>query len=248
MGFSLIGHIFSYCYQSAVRPRVDLNRAIIQVPSLIVVLCLSFSQSVFAAEPFSELFGYPGQLQGDISDFPNWQAVVGQVAPRPDIVSCQKSAGDCQDSEWREFLEDLRGENAVKQLKAVNRFVNGLSYIEDIDNYGQQDYWANPTDFLNNGGDCEDFAILKMASLMELGWSSSALRIVVVQDTAMKQSHAVLAVALGADVWVLDNQRAGPAQDISIENYAPVYALSCESWWLYAPANNSLAAVSSTSR
>ena len=248
---SMASSLYSYlsdCCMSAVRLRLVAWRSIIQSWGVIVLLCLGLSQGVMAAEPFAELFGYPGELQGDISDFPSWQAVVGEVAPQEDTLTCNNAAGRCAEREWRELLEDLRGVNAVKQLKRINRFVNSLTYIEDIDNYGQQDYWAAPADFLSNGGDCEDFAILKMASLLELGWSKSSLRIVVVQDTSMRQPHAVLAAALGADVWVLDNQRAAPAQDIEIDHYAPVYALSDTSWWLYSPAENTRVAAAPASR
>ncbi len=199
------------------------------------------------AQPFAELFGYPGTVQGSIADFPNWENVISQYDPAGSPVDCD-GAKHCAAGDWRDLLSDLEGERAHKQLKAVNAFVNRQAYVDDARNYGQPDVWALPEDFLENGGDCEDFAIMKMFSLMQLGWPVDALRIVVVQDTDLKMPHAVLAVSVGADVLVLDNQTSGIIEASDIGHYAPVYALSDTDWWLYAPSEDSMQASLPASR
>jgi len=211
-----------------------------------LVLSLIISQPL-AAEPFAELFGYPGQIQGTIDDFPKWALVIEDYNRAGNASQCADSS-DCAIADWQDMLHDLRGVNAQKQLKVINAFVNRQAYVDDATNYGELDFWAAPEQFLANGGDCEDFAILKMLSLLQLGWSSSALRIVVVQDTDLKMPHAVLAVSVGADVWVLDNQNSSLTDAHDISNYAPVYALSNRDWWLYAPAEKSIQASLPASR
>ena len=65
----------------------------------------------------------------------------------------------------------IRHRTTLTKLKAVNDFFNQrLAYMEDIDNWGVQDYWASPLESLGKGaGDCEDYAIGKYFTLTSLG-------------------------------------------------------------------------------
>ncbi len=201
--------------------------------ALMVVLSIAMTQ-VANAEPFSELFGYPAAPQGNASDFPKWISVLEQSREEQSEIDCDDIT-PCIAADWQDLITDLQGQKPDEQLQAVNRFVNAQSYVVDEANYGEADVWATPLQFLENGGDCEDFAILKMFSLLKLGWSPSALRLVIVQDTKLKMPHAVLAVAVGADVWVLDNQSNRLKRNGTIAHYAPVYSLSQAQWWLHSP-------------
>jgi len=191
------------------------------------------------AEPLARVFGYPGEIQGQIIDFPKWTSVIDNQHKASEV--CDNEQG-CITQKWQQFVDDLEGQPALKQLEAVNRYVNRVDYVPDEKNYGQADHWATPAEFLANGGDCEDFAILKMFSLLRLGWSQDSMRLVVVQDTKLRTPHAVLAVSLGADVMVLDNQASKIKKSDSIKHYAPVYSLSDKDWWLHSPAEQTLAA------
>jgi len=208
-----------------------LTRWSVAISGAMLVAALLVSQPV-KAEPFAEMFGYPGEIQGEIVDFPKWTAVVQNQTSAPDGCDNEKP---CNTHQWQEFLSELEGLPAHEQLEAVNRFVNSQDYVPDMDNYGENDYWATPGQFLANGGDCEDYAILKLFSLLRLGWPSEVLRLVVVQDTKLKMPHAVLAVSMGADVLVLDNQAKSIKSSNTIAHYAPVYSLSDKAWWLHSP-------------
>ena len=49
--------------------------------------------------------------------------------------------------------------------------------------YGKLDYWAKPSEILERrAGDCEDFAILKMAALLRAGIPAQSMSLVVLQD------------------------------------------------------------------
>ena len=137
--------------------------------------------------------------------------------------------------DWLAFLEGLRGKPREEQLEAVNRYANQKNYVLDIDNYGVEDYWAVPREFLYNNGDCEDYAITKFFSLLWLGFNTDDLRIVVLQDTNLRVPHAVLAVAGKDDVRILDNQIQEVVSQRDIVHYAPVYAINEHHWWLYLP-------------
>ena len=75
----------------------------------------------------------------------------------------------------KDFLDTLRDLPRPEQLKAVNRYANTRDYVLDIDNYGLEDYWAVPREFLYNDGDCEDYAITKLFSLRWLGYPDEVL-------------------------------------------------------------------------
>ena len=94
------------------------------------------------------------------------------------------------------------------------------------DNYGVEDYWAIPREFLCNGGDCEDYAITKLFSLRWLGLPAEDLRLVIVQDTNLRVPHAVLAVSRGADIFILDSQVQAVLSHRDVVHYAPVFSIN----------------------
>src|ERR1700744_4250940 len=71
----------------------------------------------------------------------------------------------------QQMMAGLAGKDDATRLRAVNDFFNQrLAYMEDIDNWGVQDYWASPLESLGKGaGDCEDYAIGKYFTLTTLG-------------------------------------------------------------------------------
>ncbi len=134
---------------------------------------------------------------------------------------------------WLTFLQSLERLPPTVQIAEVNRFANSKSYVLDIDNYGVEDYWAVPKEFLYNNGDCEDYAITKMFSLRWLGFAQDELRIVVLQDTNLRIPHAVLAVADRNDILILDNQIEEVISHRKIVHYAPVYSINEAHWWIH---------------
>ena len=106
---------------------------------------------------------------------------------------------------WLALLRGLEAETRLRQVRAINEFVNRWRYKADADNYGKRDHWATPLEFLRRSGDCEDYAIAKYESLRRLGLPADPLRLVVVQDTVRDLPHAVLAVYLADEVYILDN-------------------------------------------
>ncbi|VAW79287.1 hypothetical protein MNBD_GAMMA15-1222 [hydrothermal vent metagenome] len=200
----------------------------------ILMLMPSFADASPAAFP-ADLFGYRQSLQSDTSIFGKWtQALERHILidiPEGDCTS--KKLNSCHLRNWLLFLESLEYLPPTEQLAAVNRFANTKPYVLDIDNYGIEDYWAVPREFLYNNGDCEDYAITKMFSLRWLGFAPSELRIVVLQDTNLRIPHAVLAVARHNDILILDNQIEEVISHRKIVHYAPVYSINEKHWWIH---------------
>lgn len=186
-------------------------------------------------QPLDHLFGTRTFRNDNLKLFPKWQGMLsryfaeGRVAEKctPGLFS------RCDLADWQEFLDGQKGRDPMRQLDAVNRYMNEHRYIIDPVNWGVDDYWATPLQFLDKDGDCEDYAIAKFMSLRALGWPDEALRIVVVNDMNLRVQHAILVVSYQEHAYVLDNQSPSVMAAERIRHYRPVYSVNEEAWWLH---------------
>jgi predicted transglutaminase-like cysteine proteinase len=139
---------------------------------------------------------------------------------------------------WREMLVNPKYKKLPERekLELVNDYMNRTRFLNDIDHWGKEDYWATPVEFLStDGGDCEDFSIAKYFTLRALGVPDEKLRITYVKELVIyKQAHMVLAYFPDpdADPLVLDNidktiQPASRRTDL-----LPVYSFNGTGLWL----------------
>lgn len=199
------------------------------LPSLLSLLILpAAGLGAAAASGFEPLFGFQEISYTNLDDLPQWLTVLRRH-PREDI------AADPDIASWLAFLDTLKNEPPLAQMHQVNGFANQHRYILDRDNYGADDYWAIVREFLHFDGDCEDFAITKYFSLRLLGFAPESLRLVVLQDTNLKIAHAILAVSLGNDIFILDNQTPAVVSHKEIIHYTPLYSVNEQQWWLHIP-------------
>lgn len=134
---------------------------------------------------------------------------------------------------WRALLAEVKDLNEFEQLERINEFVNATPYKPDQKNFGVSDSWVGPDVFFEKGGDCEDYAIAKMASLRALGYHSDRLRMVIVDDNNSKQKHAFLAVYYGGKVFLLDNQIQKVITQDKVRHYEPICSLSPDNLWVH---------------
>ena len=168
--------------------------------------------------------------------FPQWSSVLaknwGWDASFDE--ACDKRVGrPCHLRDWQGFLESLDGQEREAQLAAVNRRINLVEYRADSGTWGDMDYWAAPGEFFANGGDCEDYAIAKYYSLRALGFAAEQMWIVVLQDLARRQPHAVLVVAHDGAELVLDNLNDQVLGWSALPAYRPYYSVNEVAYWLH---------------
>jgi predicted transglutaminase-like cysteine proteinase len=202
-----------------------------------LVICCSLTLVSASVTAASGLFGYQENQRTNLELFPQWLSVlernIAQYAPEG---NCESSRLDqCHVKAWQSFLKRIQALPKMEQLNAVNQFANEHEYILDIENYGIDDYWATPKEFLYNDGDCEDYAIIKMLSLKKLGFDMEKIRLVVLQDTNLRIPHAVLAVESPNDTLIMDNQVDEVISHKYILHYVPVYAVNEMKWWMFLP-------------
>lgn len=174
-------------------------------------------------------------MASNVQIFPKWMGMLSRydaVSHTLDSACGEAQYSPCKLKGWQKYLQSLRGRPVLRQMDAVNRYLNQYPYVEDIVNWGLEDYWETPYEFQLKSGDCEDYAISKFMSLRALGVPNDAMRIAVVQDLNLGGIlHAILLVFDGGQVYVLDNQIKQVMLAIDIYHYKPIYSINETHWW-----------------
>lgn len=129
---------------------------------------------------------------------------------------------------WEKLIADS------KTLEDVNKNVNRYQYKDDFQQFGQDEYWQTPFEFIKNrGGDCEDYAITKYYILKAKGYKDEDLKIVILK-TQDGGGHAVLIVRDGSRWLMLDNRYKRVIDVTKIpEVYTPYWAMNHTKYWTY---------------
>lgn len=151
--------------------------------------------------------------------------------------------------QWRSMLQSLQGANRSEQVRRVNDFVNAhITYTEDSDAWGVDDYWATPLESLGRGvGDCEDYAIAKYFSLLILGIPVDNLRITYVRartgdaDNPTFIAHMVLAYypTVESEPLILDNLVGNVMPASQRSDLYPIFGFNSAGLWVGASKNSS---------
>lgn len=163
-----------------------------------------------------------------------WRGVYSAVAGA-DFSQCSGTGGCAARAILQKSVNRAAEARFHEKLNGINKTVNRLvRYLPDANNYGVTDYWASPDEILNRGkGDCEDYAILKMAALKEAGLPPQAMSIVVLKDVRRQVYHAVLAVTTSQGHFILDNLSDDVKLDRDLPNYQPLFSVSAERAWIH---------------
>ena len=164
----------------------------------------------------------------------------GRFAKQQDVSddACGKvEYHPCVVKEWRSLITELEKKSFAAQLREVNNWGNKHPYIVDQLNWGLEDFWEMPYEFMTVNGDCEDYAIAKYYTLRAMGIPAEKLRIIILQDLNLGGIiHAILGVYNDEnELFVLDNQAEQVIPALKIYHYRPIYGLNEQAWWAYNP-------------
>ncbi|WP_265569638.1 transglutaminase-like cysteine peptidase [Sphingomicrobium nitratireducens] len=129
------------------------------------------------------------------------------------------------DARVARLVQPVEGLTEARQLAYVQAVIGEMiAWRSDAQLYASSDRWASPRETLaRRAGDCEDIAILKLASLASLGFSHDRLALVVGTD-AVRGDHAIAAVRSGGGWQLLDDD--GRVRSAAANaRFAPVYSL-----------------------
>ena len=133
------------------------------------------------------------------------------------------------------LLETLKDKSIDIQLMEVNRFFNQFEYHEDIDHWGEVDYWATPVEFIGTQkGDCEDFVVAKYFALRKLGVPEERLYLTYVKALKQNLAHMVLSYfeTPSSIPLVLDNYNPKILRADKRMDLLPVYSFNASSLFL----------------
>ena len=206
-------------------------------------LCL-FAAPTILAYDFSDEADYLAPAE----NWPAWHNTMERASQEANkIQGCLQDKRRCE--RWLRSLHVVgdrsRNLSQKQQLEIVNRYINRHRHYrrdrrnQDAASWGDEavfSQWSTLLEFLQRGGDCEDYATAKYTVLRLLGYSADTLRIVVVYDRKTREYHAVVAV----------HDEQGNTRLLDIDNriygrkptaYRYVYAVNENSIWDHSVAS-----------
>lgn len=165
----------------------------------------------------------------------------------PDLTLSQKVLGEIEEKynstaklraiSWLNMLVSAkRAKQDHQKLALINDFFNQhIKFVDDLNHWGKNDYWATPLEFIASGaGDCEDFSIAKYFSLKEAGVAENKLRLTYVKAIRLGQAHMVLtyfehprSIPLVLDNLIPQIKKANQRKDL-----LPVYSFNGSGLWI----------------
>ena len=148
---------------------------------------------------------------------------------RASVVSSRAVGG------WAASFANLRDGDPERLLRSVNAWVNGrIDFVEDNIDGVPAEIWQTAADSLGSGrGDCEDYALAKLALLAALGFDRSDLYLVIARDLITRTNHAVLAVRSGERLVILDNSTDDLIEGDRANDYRPIFSYSATGRWIH---------------
>jgi predicted transglutaminase-like cysteine proteinase len=202
---------------------------------------LSFSDDVVriaAAPPDSpienearvtQLFGMDTEPVGWGALSEKWRRAKLAIADDLEIVARCHANEPCPASAERliRLSREGAGRSGRERVGLINRAVDlAISPVSDEVQWGVADHWSSPFETLHsNRGDCEDYAIVKYAVLLEAGVSKDNLRIVILRNILPSEHHATVAVRADAKWLILDNRTLTLVRDLDITRAIPEFVL-----------------------
>jgi predicted transglutaminase-like cysteine proteinase len=178
------------------------------------------------AEPFG-LDAEPVRTGAILS---KWGGVEAQIKAEDRILAGCRAGGAWCPRAARRFLtiiDDGRRRNGRARIGIINREINfSIVPTSDFAQWGVADRWSSPLQtFTTRRGDCEDYAIAKFVALRAAGIPQQDVRLVVVHNKAAGEQHAVVAVRLDGDWFILDNRWLALVRDREIWRATPLFEL-----------------------
>ena len=172
-------------------------------PRLAACLLLMSSFPALAGYRFDD----PTTYLAEASALPAWAHTLERHAEdRSTITECLAREAACEGKlkALRLIMQKGAALDPDDQLKLINRYINKRRYRRDrkqlslsVAEGGQaklRNQWSTLLEFLQRGGDCEDYATAKYFLLREMGFPAEDMRVVVSYDFFAREHHAVLAV------------------------------------------------------
>jgi predicted transglutaminase-like cysteine proteinase len=164
---------------------------------------------------------------GDLSW--KWRAVEAEIVHEETVLAACRAAEACPApaQDLLQIAAQGAGRTGLARVGLINRAVNlAIKPTSDESQWGIADHWSAPFETLQtHRGDCEDYAILKYAALLEAGLSRDDLKIVVFRNLVRNEDHAVLVARVDGDWRILDNRNLVLVRHTELVGAHPMFVL-----------------------
>jgi predicted transglutaminase-like cysteine proteinase len=110
-----------------------------------------------------------------------------------------------RDTQPSVYYQIALSQGVMQTLDTVNRSINkAIISTPDQTQFRKNDYWFIPGTDRGARGDCEDYALQKRQTLIEIGYPAEALSLAVVR-TQRGELHAVLVLSTTEGDYIMDN-------------------------------------------
>lgn len=135
-----------------------------------------------------------------------------------------------------ELMNRIHSADETTKILEVNNFFNRLEYRSDMQVWGRSDYWASRLEFLGKGmGDCEDYAVAKFLTLIQLGVPSEKLFLTYVKAIGWAETaHMVVSYypQKGGVPLLLDNYNKQILPATERKDLVPVYSFTANDLYI----------------
>ena len=161
-----------------------------------------------------------------------WRRVEAAMARDFAVVAQCHANGTCPAVAQK--LIDISAEGAGRtgrvRVGLINRAADlAISPVSDEMQWGVADHWSGPFEtLLSNRGDCEDYAILKYAALLQAGIPRDDVKIVILKNFFPDENHAAVAARVDGRWLILDNRTLTLVRDTDVTRAIPEFVLDHE--------------------
>jgi predicted transglutaminase-like cysteine proteinase len=144
--------------------------------------------------------------------------------------------------ELNQLVVQLKSATEAEKLKQINMFFNKkMEFGEDIDIWGQTDYWATPLESIGReAGDCEDYSIAKYVFLKILDVPNEKLRLTYVRaiisnlEQSTARAHMVLSyyATPQSEPLILDSLIPEILPASSRKDLTPIFSFNDKGLWV----------------
>ena len=183
-------------------------------------------------EQGARLFGLETEPVATGELLEKWHHVEVTMAQDFAVVAQCHANGTCPVAAQR--LIDISAKGAGRSGRArvglINRAADlAISPVSDEMQWGVADHWSGPFEtLLSNHGDCEDYAILKYAALLEAGIPKDDVKIVILKNLFPNEAHAMVATRVDGQWLILDNRTLTLVRDTDVTRAIPEFMLDHE--------------------
>jgi predicted transglutaminase-like cysteine proteinase len=180
----------------------------------------------------AELFGMETQpvAAGELPE--KWHRVEAAMAQDFAVIAQCHANATCPVAAQK--LIDISAEGTGRSGRArvglINRAADlAISPVSDEMQWGVADHWSDPFEtLLSNRGDCEDYAIVKYAALLEAGIPRDDVKIVILKNFFPNEDHAAVATRVDGQWLILDNRTLTLVRDTDVTRAIPEFVLDHE--------------------